>query len=114
MIGLDGDLCLACGAIKEVPSNSRRWPFSKNTLPYALDMEYMFTSKNYRWFVTQTTDHADVTIIFRRIIFIKLKVMELLIVLLNAFSVKTWQALSFTSESRAFVTTRKNFITCFI
>ena len=90
MVLLDVYLLLACRAVEEVPSDTGRWPVSEHALFDALDMEDMLASENYRWLVTDTTDHADTAIVFVCVVLVELEVHKLLIVLLDALLVKAW------------------------
>ena len=90
MVRLDCDLSFARWAIQEVPSYSRRRPFSKNAFADTLDMENVLASKNYWRLVGKATNHTDTAIILLWIVLVQLEVYELLIVRPDALLVDAW------------------------
>ena len=69
-------------------------------------MKDVFATEHYGGLVTKTANHANVTVIFFRVIFIQLEVHILLIVQTNTLFVQAGQTAILTSESAAFMTTR--------
>ena len=74
----------------------------------------MLASKHDRWLVTKSANHTDSTIIFIRVVLIKLKVNMLCVVLLNTILIQAWQTSPFTSKSSTLVTARKHFRTALL
>ena len=69
-------------------------------------MKDVFAAEHYGGLVTKTTDHANIAVIFFRVVFVQLEVHILLIVQTNTLFVQAGQTAILTSESAAFMTTR--------
>ena len=66
-------------------------------------MENVLATKNDRSLIAETTDHTDTTVVICRVVFVELKVDELLVVRLDAVLVQAGQAAPLTTEAKTLV-----------